>query len=896
MRVWSAWLSRIARRLVVFGLLVASEVVGGELPRVQRVESQPLLAQMGRLRTAMRTIGTPLPKEIEDGLEQLRGQAVPDDARTAAEVQNLLDPLCLTAVEIPLEGRLKVVPRPGRHELIEQGWRSYLVKVVNRPGRVGRLRVDSPNARPLPHAPSAEVASRWLSLDQYEGQPMKADLGGLELEYRIIQLSARDVGLREAVLEFNVSSPNARPGEPANSAIIKQWRFDRGTDGWKPLNQIRLEPRDGALWVQGTGEDPFMVADVTARPGNLVLRFWARAEQSGVGQVFWWTRQRPQPDGGHLVNFLVQAGQAKLYEVPFTADGDLTGVRIDPDGKASTMRIDWIELAHADKGGEDWTTAALAFEARPATVVTFQVRDGDDPDPMAAFLIRDEAGRVYPALQKRLAPDFFFQPQVYRASGETVHLPEGRYTVVCSRGPESIAESRPLVVGREPVTFTYSVKRWIDTKSLSYWSGDHHIHAAGCLHYENPTQGVNPEDMIRHTRGEDLKVGCCLTWGPCFDFQKRFFTGEVASISRLPYLLRYDVEVSGFGSHISGHLNLLKLKEQIYPGGESKEHWPTLGLNTLRWAKRQGAVCGPAHSSLGLTRFVDRVPGTELMDGPDGLPTYQVPAYDGIGANEFIMQVTHELPGPDGRLVPAVDFISTMNSERRAEWNMWYHVLNCGFRVRASGETDFPCMSGDRVGIGRVYVELDGPVDFDRWVDGLQAGRSYVSDGSVHLMELAAQSAGRRAELGIQGSELALDQPGEIELTLQTAARKPGAVQFPIEVVVNGFPVSKREIPGDGQVQPMRFTVKVERSSWIAVRSGLSAHTNPIFVVVGGKPIRVSRQSADWCLRGVEECWKQKQPSYHRDEQEQARRDYDHAREVYRRIAAESPALVPASR
>ena len=54
--------------------------------------------------------------------------------------------------------------------------------------------------------------------------------------------------------------------------------------------------------------------------------------------------------------------------------------------------------------------------------------------------------------------------------------------------------------------------------------------------------------------GEDLKVGRNLTWGPCFDYQKQFFSGEVDKVSQYPYLLRYDIEVSGFGSHQSGHL------------------------------------------------------------------------------------------------------------------------------------------------------------------------------------------------------------------------------------------------------------------------------------------------------------------------------------------------------
>ena len=115
---------------------------------------------------------------------------------------------------------------------------------------------------------------------------------------------------------------------------------------------------------------------------------------------------------------------------------------------------------------------------------------------------------------------------------------------------------------------------------MGWWSGDHHIHAAGCAHYTNPTEGVHAPDMMRHCLGEDLKVGANLTWGPCFDYQKQFFTGKDDSVSQFPYLLRFDVEVSGFGSHQSGHLCLLRLKQQMLPGGESKHHWPKLCLNT----------------------------------------------------------------------------------------------------------------------------------------------------------------------------------------------------------------------------------------------------------------------------------------------------------------------------
>ena len=47
-------------------------------------------------------------------------------------------------------------------------------------------------------------------------------------------------------------------------------------------------------------------------------------------------------------------------------------------------------------------------------------------------------------------------------------------------------------------------------------------------HYASPTQGVAPADMMRHILGEDLNVGCVLTWGPCWYHQKQFFDGRRA--------------------------------------------------------------------------------------------------------------------------------------------------------------------------------------------------------------------------------------------------------------------------------------------------------------------------------------------------------------------------------
>jgi hypothetical protein len=552
---------------------------------------------------------------------------------------------------------------------------------------------------------------------------------------------------------------------------------------------------------------------------------------------------------------------------------------------------------------------AILFRCQPSQSVRWRVRDEAGAATMAAFIVRDAQGRIYPSRDKRLAPDFSFQPQVYRADGESLILPAGDYTVEFWRGPESTTKKQPLTVTESRVRGTtsnatgaqeasFQIERWIDPSKLGWWSGDHHIHAAGCAHYTKPTEGVRPEDMVRHTLGEDLKVGSTLTWGPGFDYQKQFFTGQDDKVSKAPYLLHYDVEVSGFGSHQSGHLVLLRLKEQIYPGGDSSKHWPTLGLNTLRWAKRQGAVCGPAHSGWGL-----EVDTTEL-------PNYIVPPYKSIGANEYIVDVTHEVPAPNGTPVPAVDFMSTVDTPYVWELNMWYHTLNVGFRTRISGETDWPCIYGDRVGLGRSYVKMDGRLTYAEWCEGIRNGRNYVGDGKSHLIDFRVNDV----PMGERGSEVRLPRPGIVRARVRAAAmlnKTPDAAlrsrrfdqqpywdierarigesrEVAVELIVNGYPVAKQTLVADGTIRDLTLEAKIERSSWVALRILPSSHTNPVWVLVGGRPVRASRRSADWCLKGVDQCWSQKERTISAAEMGQARADYEHARRTYRRILSET--------
>ncbi len=315
----------------------------------------------------------------------------------------------------------------------------------------------------------------------------------------------------------------------------------------------------------------------------------------------------------------------------------------------------------------DRSYASIAFQIVPAATVVLSIKDIDDALTTCSLLVRDKLGRIYPAQTKRALPDLYFQKKVYRTDSETLTLLPGEYEVEIARGPEYLLQRDKRTVLADGATrWAVKLERWIDPRTHGYYSGDHHIHAAGCSHYDAPEEGVPPSVMIPQVAGEAINIGAVLTWGPGFYVQKRNFSGHDDPVSRPQHRLHYDLEVSGFPSSHCGHLVLLQMEGMDYPGTTRIEQWPTSNTPVLEWARGQNAITGYAHSGFGL-----------WADTTD-LPNYKMPAFDSIGANDYIVTVTAGL----------VDFISTVSSMPAAELNIWYHTLNAGYRTRIAGETD----------------------------------------------------------------------------------------------------------------------------------------------------------------------------------------------------------------
>ncbi len=794
-------------------------------PSLEAVAGQPLASNVRRLLTTLQLLGHPLARDV------IADIAAAVDQKDALAIQKSIDPHLLATVTINPEERVSVRRGPDAAVIQQQGYRPAIVKVINHSTSTSRLRVTSPQAGPV-----------------YAG---------------VSDLSMR----RQQQTELNQNQNDDRSNE----------RF------------FAVEVYDSA--------------PMTERLSGLEVEY---------------------------VILLLASSEAGRREAILHFDiGDGTA-----------------DLEHRNE-------LPLLLNVQPAIPLKLAIRDFDGSPAIARLEFRDSVGRVFPLQAKRLAPDFFFQPHVYRIDGETVLLPPGRFSVEYSRGPEYRVGRATIQIQRDKANrFEAKLQRWIHPRDYGYFSGDHHIHAAGCAHYTHPTEGVTPADMFRQVQGEGLNVGCVLTWGPCFEHQRQYFSADANMFGTDDTLLKYDLEISGFGSQALGHVCLLNLGDQTYPDsqGTKSQGWPTWTTPVMRWAKEQGGYAGYAHSASGLAidprAAAGRLKAQHDQDGSgtidaneaddaflpldfakidldrdqrlsidelvvahqtaaQQLPNFAIPEMNGVGAMEICVST----------VAGVCDFISAMDTARIQEWNTWYHLLNCGFPLKVSGETDFPCMSSRRVGQGRVYVHLgkDAKLDFAQWCRGLALGRSYVSDGYAHLTEMKVNSVAPGY------GEVTLDQPGEVTVIADVAfaPEVPEGVAYgtqeapsgrkaagdtvllhqdrsrrwiqggsqKVEIIVNGLPVTTKTVSANGNIHRIEAKIPIEKSSWIAVRHFPQLHSNPVNVIVAGKPIRASKKSARWCVEMTKLLWKNRQGRITEDEREAARLAFEQAIDVFSKIA-----------
>jgi len=183
---------------------------------------------------------------------------------------------------------------------------------------------------------------------------------------------------------------------------------------------------------------------------------------------------------------------------------------------------------------------------------------------------------------------------------------------------------------------------------------------------------------------------------------------------------------------------------------------------------------------------------------------------------------------------------------------IYYDILNCGLRLPPSAGSASGVLPNP-VGYDRVYVHLDGDLTYEKWWDGLKAGRVFVSNGPLLRCRANGQWPGHIFKAGA-GQTLGINLEAALD------SRDPISS---LEIIQNGRVVRTMpyaEWKRNGSLGAIRFS----ESGWFLVRAMADvpgtfrfASTGPFYVEIGPVARRVSKASAQFFLDWVRERMKQ---------------------------------------
>ncbi len=368
----------------------------------------------------------------------------------------------------------------------------------------------------------------------------------------------------------------------------------------------------------------------------------------------------------------------------------------------------------------------------------------------------------------------------------TFELPAGKYRMEAYRGffyEPAVVNFEVRAGERQQVRLP--LRRW--TRIRDWISGDDHIHLVRA-----------PEDNSTYLgwlQAEDLSVGNFLQLQRQMDAAQQYAFGREGEARRPGYSIRSGHESR---SQYYGHINLLGGRRILRPlsigptYGNGPGAYPFPGVLFQR-GREVGATVGFAHFR-GSTAH-----STMLMDAV-------------LGKMDFL---------------EVFQFGKLWTPE-------WYQFLNAGLKATGIAGSDFPVPLTHfkpwprwlpLLGPERTLVKAKAGLSaYDAWADGVRRGDVVVSNGP--LVELKVEANGSAATATAE-----FFRPLEV-----------------LEIVRNGEVIATAQ--GDGSQTSLQTSVSLpnSESAWVAARvraksfadgPPVQAHTNPRYVLQGGRPVMV---------------------------------------------------------
>ena len=442
--------------------------------------------------------------------------------------------------------------------------------------------------------------------------------------------------------------------------------------------------------------------------------------------------------------------------------------------------------------------------------VSGTIVDAQTGNTLAAKVSVQGNGGLFHAPEDAIATVGTTNPYFYADGTFSVDLPRGQADVRVERG----TEYAPLhVTAKVPlngtVNLSLALQRWIRLDEQGWYPGNTHIH-----YREFETR---PEERLRFdSEVEDLTVTVIsVLQAQEFAYAtNRFPVGRMEHPTRSEWVLDVGEEtrhnaIYGDSSSGYGHVMLVRLQEQVDPLSrgvlvdDSDPDYPPL-IDACDTAQAQGGVVIWCHNGWGMeapiAASLQRIDALNLFD-PYWLDT---------------------------------------------EYDLWYHLLNCGFRLPASTGSDWYICSANRV-----YTQMENSFSYDGWLETLAAGRSFITNGP-HL-ELTADGYPPGHVL-----DLRTRQPKQIGVEVRWQAHRPVEC---VEIIMNGSVVAGEHTASGSKEGKVSATLAAPYDGWIAARcAGQSrdsyghaqwAHTSPIYLQAGSRD-SATRKSAQFFVGRIE--------------------------------------------
>lgn len=395
------------------------------------------------------------------------------------------------------------------------------------------------------------------------------------------------------------------------------------------------------------------------------------------------------------------------------------------------------------------------------------------------------------------ADGYGYQPDsaFYVSGAFEVALPPGRYHLSLSKGNEYLAQQHALTLEAGTASRTYRMERWIDMPARGWYSADDHIHLR-----RSPREDPLIMDWIR---AEDVHVGVLLWMGDFWaTYYAQYAWGADGVYREGDYLLTSGQEDP----------RTPELGHALGIGAEAKVRYRDdyyLYDKVFDRLRALGGVAGYAHQA-------------STFHGYRGL------TLDGLRGKVDVLELL-QFCAPEGPLIT----------------DHYYHLLDLGFEVTAVAGSDFPWCGEDhrygfdvpreraaRIGNARFYTYTGGPLTYERWKEGLGAGRTFVSSGPVILLEVEGRGPGER---------LSVPAGTRLKIKAHAYGHQEQVPLERLEIVGHGKPLFAAAAAEPGQ-SPEHLVVEaeleVEQGIWLAavVQGGPMqvAHTTPVYVSVNG--------------------------------------------------------------